>query len=161
MPDRQVLFHQRAARDTQQRAANHANPQKHRLHVEVRALAFFPPKCLQVFGRILFGREHGPKHRQEEHRRAQLESILNRQRHSIGSISCHAEAAKNFRQRIGHRGADADEKTLHHETHRALVRGQLVRHKGAERFHAYVDGSIQHPEHRGCNPDHGRVGHEK
>jgi uridylate kinase len=73
----------------------------------------------------------------------------------------HAELSKKIRQSVGQRCADADEKTLHYKSDRALVYVELVCYEGAERLHADIDACVQNPKQTRRNPQRGRVRHKE
>ena len=161
MPCGECVIHQRAARGSEERARDSADEQEHRVKMKGLVRPLLPLELGHVFRRIFLARENGVEHREQERRGPELERIHNGERYAVRRTSRDAVVREDRRQRIGHRCADADEKALHHETRRALLRRKLVGDEGAKGFHRDVDARIHHPEHRRRDPERGRVWHEK
>ena len=117
---------------------------------------------LQLGRRVLAAAQHGPAHRQQQHRAAEVERVAHRVRHLPGPGGVvHAARGQQERQRTGHHRTDADEEALHRVAARALADRQLVADEGPERLHRDVDRGVQHPQRAGGDPQHRRVGHHE
>ena len=108
--------------------------------------------------RVLAGREHGPQHRAEQRRGADVE----RHPHVVGQhagrgVARDAERREQRRRRRGRQRAEADEDRLHRVAGGALLLGQHVADEGAKRLHRHVQRDVEQPERGHREPQVRRV----
>ena len=127
-----------------------------------RRSAFLPAKSLDIFRRILLGRDDGPQDRSEERRGADVKRQPDGQRDCVsGALGCEMKhVGQQPGQRRRHHRAEPDEQALHRETLGALFLRQQVGDERAKRFHADVDGGVQDPEQAGGHPQRGTTRHQ-
>ena len=126
--------------------------------------ALFPALALELFyvlGRIFLRGKNSPQDGQEKNDRADLKSILDRQRNAARRRPLYARPAKEVWKNARQCCAEADKEALHDKARRALFRSELVGDEGAERLHADVDARVQNPEQPGSHPQRRGVRHDK
>lgn len=123
--------------------------------------AFFA-KGIDVFRRVFFGSDDGVKDCEEEDCGTDIEREFDDTgdtRRGGGGLDVEP-VRENPRESRGDDGTEADEEALGGEAQGVLFHGEFIGDKGAEGFHAEIDGGIENPEEADGHPECRRVWHE-